>query len=424
MSAVIKTPIHARADEPTELAQAVQRALLELNATTLVERQAAERRLIELGPKVLPHLPALDLVTAVSAKQAIKRVRQQLEVTAAKQSIVSSQLTLDGRFTVNELTTEFQQQSRNQIRLPAQNAPTTPKMFPTVRVKWSQRPFWEAVQDLETQQLSIDFNSQRSAYEWATRLPTTPRDATQVLGAFRISAAPLEARRPNDDGTHLLNAQLTIAAEPRLRPLILRYRAADFALGADGSIPPFDPDARIELPLSDGGRISQFSIPFLSRGKLPESVPLKGQVKLVVAAGEEPIEFKEFGRSAGVSRRHGGVTVTLTQVRFKRQDNARFGAEVRLQISYDSAQHAFESHQLWVFHNHVYLKNAQGEPLAHTGGAETLFQQNGVVGVEYRFEDLPDAARLWSCTYVAPTLLIEVPLEFKLPPIPLRRSND
>lgn len=409
------------AESPPTLKADVRKALDQLNAASLAERQQAEQRLIELGPAVLPLLPPMELVNAVSAKQALKRVRVRLEEDAARQSIAPSKLTLKGTYSLAELSAEIDKQTRNRVLVPMASATNSVK---PLTLDWSSRSFWDAITDLEQQQLTIEFSGQRAGYEWKS-LAAPRRSVSQLLGGFRVEADPIELRATTNADQQLWLAHVTISAEPRLRPLLLRYSAADFALGDDGTIKPFDPEARIEVPLGDGGRVSQFSLTFAGSSKpaanaeSSATTSLRGTARLVVAAGEEPIEFKDFGRAQGVSRRHGGVTVALTSVRMKREANGKLAVSARLQVSYDSPQHAFESHQLWVFHNHVFLKSPTGQQVPHTGGAETLFQNEGVVGVEYRFADLPDDARLWSLNYVAPTLLIEVPLEFRLADVPV-----
>lgn len=421
MLLALSVPSRAVDDAPT-LKNEVRNALEQLNAPSLAVRTKAEQRLIELGVDVLPLLPAPDLITAVSAKQAVKRVRVQLELIAAKDSVAPSRLTLKGSYSLAEITAQIEQQTRNRIHLSESFSKTDRKLLD---VDWSGTSFWESIGKLEEQGVSIEFAADRSSYVWKKH-NSERREVVGLLGGFRVSAMPIEVRRQPGNAGRLLQANVTIAAEPRLRPLLLRYSASDFALVSDGAFGPFDPDAKIEVPLGDGGRVSQFSLSFADsrvdakQSAAAEAVELRGKVRLLVAAGEVPIEFKEFGRSQGVSRRYGGVSVTLTSVRLKRETNNKLAASVRLQVAYDSPQHAFESHQLWVFHNHVYLKSPTGQQVSHTGGAETLFQGDGVVTVEYRFENLPDEARLWSCNYVAPTLLIEVPLEFRLRGVPVK----
>lgn len=400
----------------------VRLVLERLNAPSLMERTRAEERLIALGPEVLPLLPAPELVSAVSAKQALKRVRIQLETIAARQSVMPSKLTLRGTYSVSEISKKIELQTRNRLILSDPKVADSSRLFD---VDWSERPFWDAMADLERQQLSIEFSPKHSAYVWTKSSPQQ-QTVQATLGSFRMTAPPIHARSAPQNLGRLLHVGVSISAEPRLRPLLLRYSAADFSLGDDDSIEPFDPDSKIEVPIGDGGRVSHLNLPFKDSKKNPqtrndsESLNLKGRVQLVVAAGEIPIEFKEFGRTQGISRRYGGVSVSLEKVRLKKTPLNNVTASVRLQVSYDSPQHTFESHQLWVFHNRVFLKAPNGQEVSHTGAIETLYQHDGIVGVEYLFENLPEESRNWSCYYIAPTLLVEVPLEFMLLAVPIK----
>lgn len=408
--------------DPQEMLKAELRmALDQLNAPSFAERTRAEERLIALGPAVLPLLPAPELVSAVSAKQALKRVRIQLETISARQSIASSKLTLNGTYSISELSKKIEVQTRNRLLL-SQSHVADPSQKHTVN--WIDRPFWDAITDLERQQLSIEFSQDRSAYAWTTRLDR--RTVNTTAGCFRLTARPIYARSWPQNTGRLLHARISISAEPRLRPLLLRYKTTDFSLGNGYSIQPFDPESKIEVPVGDGGRVCELNLSFKDRlqqeERKIEAQTLKGKVQLVVATGEIPIEFKEFGRAQGISRRQGEVSVTLAKVRLNKSPNNKIIASVRLRITYVSSQHTFESHQLWVLHNRVFIKTPDGDELPPYD-IETLYQQDGLIEVEYLFNNLPKESVSWSCHYIAPTLIVDVPLSFTLPAIPVNTNQ-
>ena len=147
------------AETPPTLKADVRAALDQLNAASLAERQRAEQRLIELGPSVLPLLPPMELVNSVSAKQALKRVRVRLEEDAARQSIAPSKLNLKGSYSLAELSAEIEKQTRNRVLVPTSSTSSVK----SVTTDWSSRSFWDAIADLEQQQLTIEFSGQRSA---------------------------------------------------------------------------------------------------------------------------------------------------------------------------------------------------------------------------------------------------------------------
>ena len=75
---------------------------------------------------------------------------------------------------------------------------------------------------------------------------------------------------------------------------------------------PFTPAARYELPFGEGGGRMAFHLDF----KVPRTVGLprvsfKGKLTAHMAAGNERITFTSLAGAGGVSRRRGGVTVTL-----------------------------------------------------------------------------------------------------------------
>jgi len=408
--------------DPQEMLKAELRiALDQLNAPSLTDRTRAEERLIALGPAVLPLLPAPELVSAVSAKQALKRVRIQLETISARQSIASSKLTLNGTYSISELSNKIEVQTRNRLIL-SQAHVADPSQKHTVN--WLDRPFWDAITDLERQQLSIEFSQSHSAYAWKTRLDN--RTVHTTAGCFRLTAMPIHVRSVPQNAGRVLHARVSISAEPRLRPLLLRYKTTDFSLENGYSIQPFDPESKIEVPIGDAGRVCELNLSFKDRIKQEEreieTLNLKGQVHLFVATGEIPIEFKEFGRAQGISRRHGDVSVSLTKVRLKKSSNNKIIASVRLRVAYESSQQTFESHQLWVLHNRVFIKTPKGDELPPYK-IETLYQQDGLVELEYLFNNLPKESASWSCHYIAPTLIADVPLAFTLSAIPVNTNQ-
>ena len=406
-----KTPVAAIRDAVSGLVE-------QLSAATLAERTQAADRLVALGPDVLPFLPAPDLLSSVAARQAIRSVRVRLEHEAARRSIVASTLTLSGDFALTELARQIEEQTQNRS-LPSD-------LKPTVKVDWKQTPFWEAVESLKSEKLELRFSSELSGFQWRPLSASAASDRVQRHGPFRLTVLPITTRAPEAGQTRLWQCSIGVSSEPRIRPLFLRYAAGDFSLRGsnDETLTPYDADARVELPLGNGGRESRVELRFVGTDKIPDAVRVRGQVKLLVAAAEQPIEFADIAVARGIARRRAGVTVTVTNVRFSKDDAAKgkHSAAVRVTVTYDAAVNAFESHQTWIFHNQVFLEDRTGKRTTQNGGFETLFQNEGSFGVEYHFDDLNDAALHAKFVYLAPTLLIEVPIAIDVADVPVRSS--
>ena len=302
-----KTPVAAIRDAVSGLVE-------QLSAATLAERTQAADRLVALGPDALPFLPAPDLLSSVAARQAIRSVRVRLEHEAARRSIVASTLTLSGDFALTELARQIEEQTQNRS-LPSD-------LKPTVKVDWKQTPFWEAVESLKSEKLELRFSSELSGFQWRPLAASAASDRVQRHGPFRLTVLPITTRAPEAGQTRLWQCSIGVSSEPRIRPLFLRYAAGDFSLRGsnDETLTPYDADARVELPLGNGGRESRVELRFVGTDKIPDAVRVRGQVKLLVAAAEQPIEFADIAVARGIARRRAGVTVTVTNVRFSKDD--------------------------------------------------------------------------------------------------------
>ena len=89
-------------------------------------------------------------------------------------------------------------------------------------------------------------------------------------------------------------------------------------------------------------------------------------------------------------------------------------------MTYDTGGPAFESHRSWILHNEVYLEDPAGKRVPLNGGSETTQQGDGSLGIEYRFVDLPDPLPEYTFVYVAPTLIVDVPIEFEIQSVPVK----
>jgi hypothetical protein len=235
-----------------------------------------------------------------------------------------------------------------------------------------------------------------------------------------------------------------VTAEPRLRPLFLKCAAADVRVtglremnpansAKIETLKPFSPDSKLELTFGQGRRQLAFPIDYrLPIGGSWKSLSIVGQLSLETAAGEEPIDFPAGADSRGVSRRRGGVTVKMLEWETDANSNDR-ALTVRAIVAYDTGGLAFESHRSWMLYNVAGLivpreKQLSGDsPLAPSEllkptHAESDLQPDGSIAVMYRFEKLLRSAHDYGLRYVAPTLILDVPVAFEFHDVPLKRD--
>lgn len=426
-------------DKRADLEGEVRQLVADLSAETRAQRMAAEKRLIELGSRALPHLPAPELLPSVSVKEAVRRIRSELERTAARESVLPSRVTLASKLSFEEALAEISRQTGNRLdgRLLSESQLKRPADLDLEGVA-----FWQVLDDLAARfQVRYEYDAVARGLKLipAEAGGKTAENPVSYGGAFRIEGLPAEriqraAGRGKDPKARasedLLRVSLVLMPEPRLRPLFLHYATSDITVRtADKvSLKAFSPEASYELPLGEGGGTTRIQLDFLIPATLaPKALELQGKLQCTTAAGNEQIRFTEIARAqesggGNIARRRGGVTVTLNRMRVARLSPGKQEARIAVTVAYDTGGPAFESHRTWILHNEVFLEDSTGKRLRLNGGSETTLQGDGGVGIEYRFVDLPDPLPNYTFVYVAPTLIVDVPIEFEIQSVPVGKK--
>ncbi len=410
----------------SERKQWVAEKIADLNADTLSERAMAERALLQAGPELLPLLPPPELLPNVAVRQAVREIRLRLEEAKARDSVKTSVVTIKGKLPLKDIFKQITRQTGNPIdagQLPAK------MLDQTSVIEKRTLPFWEMLELLGSEfKFQIGRPEAKNAEPPAVRL--IPADAKSrpvaetTSGAFRVEVQALQLRpRFGVPSQQLLRVPLRLSAEPRLRPLFLTLAGKDFsARTAKGiPLPAFNPDAKLELPLGEEGTETAFQMDFqVPKPFTEKAVQFTGKATLTVAADAEEIAFRDLKNDAGAARRKGGVTVTLNEITFQPDEKlpSQNTAQFRITVHYDTGGPAFESHRTWMFHNLVYLEDAQGRRVQRSGDFRTDLRTDGGVIVEYHFDHLAGNQGDYKFVYVAPTLIINVPVSFDFKNLP------
>ncbi|MGH7128702.1 MAG: hypothetical protein ACREIV_09035, partial [Planctomycetaceae bacterium] len=191
-----------RAEDAPRETQAVKELISKLDADERAVRAAAERQLLELGPRILPQLPPPDLLPP-AAQAALRRIRRQLEHTAARAAVRPSRITLTGTRPLREWLGLIVQQTGNDLdasALPAETLETP------LAVDYDAETFWIVLDDL----------ARRAGFRYETRekdkahgprpvgsssplilVPgeaATGEQAVDSAGAFRVAVLSAEVR--------------------------------------------------------------------------------------------------------------------------------------------------------------------------------------------------------------------------------------
>lgn len=405
-----------------ELKARIRGLLRELDADQRARRIHAERELQDLGPSILNDLPPPELIENPAVRASVTRIRKSLELRKATESIRPSTVTTSAGITLAGFVREIENQTANHLDV---KSLTSKELSLTLLQAHQGATFWDTL-DSTLSSLSLRADFDPDATELRLRLLEDGKRHHEIgvarTGPYRVALESLKVRAIVGSKMRRLRAELSVAPEPRLRALFLKFSAKDFsAVTAGGQVlPPADPDAQLDLPLGEGGHFVRWSLDFLVPADVSpnelETASIKGQAMMQIAAGSEHIRIKDLTDSEGIARRRGGVTVSVLKVKMRELPQGKRDLSIQIQVAYDTGGPAFESHRTWIFHNQVYLDPLEGELIRADGGYETNLQANGVVGVTYRFTGVSVPLDQLQFVYVAPTLIIDSPLSFEIVP--------
>lgn len=392
------------ADPPADARRNVAQYVLELSSPLRAERQRAEKALLDLGPQALELLPQVSAIRDATTRVAVRQVRIKLERQLAEQSVLPSRITLRGTVSVADAATLISDQSGNALDAGRLTADVRTRRL---TLDLDQATFWDSLDKLSASApLGWSYDADRGAIQLEDDRGAAPVAAANV-GAFRITVDRLSRER----GT--VKASLQLQGEPRLRPLFVRVADADFSAEGRGAVLPlFSPRAVTELPMTSRGP-AKFAVLFRSSGPATAAITMRGRATVHVAAAPTEMRFADLTSNRVAYLRHGGVSVTLKRTQVVAATDGAQQLTARLAIAYDSGGPEFESHRTWIYHNEVWLESQEGARLPADGGFDATRQADGGVEVEYRFSNVPARSlRGWQLVYVAPALLIDVPVEF------------
>jgi len=396
----------------------VRRLVRQLNAPTLADRDAAEQKLLELGPRVLDLLPPLTARTSAEERQRIGRIQQKLQHRIAEASVRTSTVTLKGEnVLLSKVLSAVQEQTGNKIvdiRGQFGHEVTDPKLS----VDFQGRPFWQALDHvLDQAGLTVyPFAQERAIHVIARPENQRPRsEGAGYVGPFRLEPQKIVAQRDlRNPAQKSLMLQLEVAWEPRLRPITIKQKLGELkATDESGQpLPVAAGEGELEVPGGADATATNLMLPFqLPPRSVGKIARLAGKLTATIPGKIETFTFDDL-EAKDVEKRVAGVRVTLEGVR--KNNDLR---EVRLRIKFDEAGDALASHRNWIFNNEAYLVNAAGEKLEYET-LETTHQAEDEVGVAYLFF-LKKAITEYKFVYKTPGVIVASDFDYELKDVEL-----
>lgn len=406
-----------KAQPSRELASEITRLVQQLDDATQAKRDAAEKTLLELGPDILPHLPAITARTPAETKERLGRVRSVLEAVISEATSKPTTVTLNGELSLAEALQALEKQTGNRV-VGYERRSGTQKL----KLAFDKTLYWQALDEILDQAgLTINpFGGEPNALVLMARPEDeAPRSGKAIYsGVFRFEPLRVEARRdlrnPNANGMRLA---ISVTWEPRVTPISLR-QPIEKTVGLDGQGNPLaigrsDNQSVLNASAELGMSAVELGIPLQLPGRdVTKVASLKGTLTALVPGRMELFEFTNLETTRDAEQQRAGVTVVFERLR---KNNELYEARVR--VRYGEASNALESHRNWVYTNPAYIVDAKGQRLENLGSSEGSRDENEI-GIVYQF-DLPQGPKGCKFVYQAPATLLQLPVEYELKDIEL-----
>ncbi|HVW37321.1 MAG TPA: hypothetical protein VHB99_08445 [Pirellulales bacterium] len=415
-AAAEKPKADAPATEQADLKAQVLKLVRELDAPQKAARDAAEKKLLELGEAALEFLPEKSDRMAAGVALKLDAIRSHFERSQAENSVKSTTVTLKGdSLPLAEVLEAISKQTGNKIYdLREEFGQETTN--PDLKIDFDKTPFWAALDQVLDQ---ADLNIYSYASEEGTAIVNRaesrlPRFGQATYsGSFRFEGAEFVARRDlRDPNSHTLQLMVEAAWEPRLQPIVMMQIVDNLEAVDDSgeSVPLAMAGQELEFAIDNDMRSVELPVLFdLPERGVKKLASLKGKLSVLLPGKQETFRFTGLDKAKKVERRKANVTVVLDEVR---KNNAVW--EVRVRVVFDKASGALESHRGWVFNNPAFLESGgKDKETVRYAAMETTRETENEVGMAYLF-DVPDGLKGYTFVYRTPTTIVSMPLNYEL----------
>jgi hypothetical protein len=410
-----------------QLARQISRAIGQLNDDKAAERDAAEKKLLDLAgtstaaaDRFLQSLPKETDQMPVAVRERLARIRKQVEDRAAKAATAATTITLAAKdMPLKVVIAAIEKQTGNHfIDNREQQGEGANAQDAHIDIELKDEPFWPAIDQIFDQaKLGIYSYGGKDALSIVGRdgADSARQKGAAYNGPFRLDVTDVQGERSlRQPKQTSLKLQLEVAWEPRLRPIAISQPAADLQATTDAGskLTVSQPDANLDVEVPNGTQAAEISLPFdLPPRSVKRIVKLHGKLHALVPGRQVKFRFDDLANAAGKTQRMGGVQVTVDDVR---KNNAVW--EVHMRFSLDEDNGALQSHRAWVFQNLSYMLDKDGKQIDNAG-LETTRQAKNEVGNAYMF-DVPSIEGL-SWVYETPAAIVDLPVEYEIKDIEL-----
>jgi len=379
-------------------------------------RDDAQARLIKLGARILPLLPDPAGVASKERNERLGRVRAALESNEEETKTGASKVTIQAKgMRLSDAIGQLQKQTGNTITdLREQLGAEVTN--PAFDLDLHDVPFHEALDRVaRLAEVSLSASTGDGSIG-ITAGPPPKEPLVRYVGPFRVAFKQFTELRDFQAGTATANAQLEVAWEPRLRPMLLSLKTDGLEIKDDKGreVKPQAMMESNEVVLRSENPAAEIDLNLEAPDRSATKLSLlRVKTEVTLPAGMKTFRFPSLAQE-NVTLKQGDVTATLQNVEIDEQV-----WKVNVELVYPGNGPAFESYRQGLFNNRIWLQKADGSKFEHNGGFSNTSSDGGKLGFEYLFVDAPGRPGDYQLVYETPSKVVTMPLEFEFKDVPL-----
>ncbi len=328
--------------------------LLDKLAVKGEQADEAEKKLVELGPRILPLLPDGDK-SAEKAKR-IEQIRAKLGEIQDQAAFVASKISLKrSGMRLSEAIREFQKQSGNAIS-DLREAEGADAPNPSIDIDFKDIPFLEALDKLG-EKAEVEFTPYTSDGSIGITGTAAKKFKYKVFnGPFSVIFNQVGAVRDLQAESSTASLQFVAAWEPRVRPMLLELKAEEVKIkdDLDRDVEPMVMDESQQVVLRPDTPYAEINLQIKSPDRSAKTLKLVHvKTNVTVPAAQKLFKFPNLAK-ANTKIKEGDIEVLLNSTEIDEQV-----WRVNLTIIYPDEGPAFESYRQGLFNNRLWLQKAR-----------------------------------------------------------------
>lgn len=391
-----------------ELRKTIATLAAQLDADQADVRDAAEAKLLELGPVAIEYLPPLSDAASDECRMRMERV---LETLGSQSNVDISQptrISFDGVVPAKDALNHIAKLSGNTLVAPPMEGGDP------LNLRFDDTPYWEAVDEiLDKLGLAID-PEDHPTLRLQPRQPGSAQSGAMAAYAGMFRLEPISVRKNldlRDSEENTLTVALCVTWEPRISPAILRVDLKGLELVCDnGEV--LHPRLQQESEFIPFGATVGMQLEFEKpTPAAKEIVKFQGTLEALVPGPSISLEFSELVQASAERMSAGDVIVTLEKARKNRDLQ-----ELIVTLSTHSNTHV-EALQSLLSKHEAYLVDPKGQKIEFAGWSTNSITENSL-RFSYLF-DVGDSLDGYRYVFRYPQAIRSSTIRFSLGPIPL-----